>query len=102
MSFHVHSGMFLSHANKLKCGINIYARTLLVVQLAQALLYPPVKIKQMFSLDQEGVGVGGMREKNILFCFPQCPVYMAYKTCAVHITLNIRDANRKGLKKVTT
>lgn len=61
VSFHVHSGMFLSHANKLKCGINIYARTLLVVQLAQALLCPPVKIKQMFRLDQEGVGVGGMR-----------------------------------------
>lgn len=80
--------MFLSHANKLKYGINIYARTLLVVQLAQALLYPPVKIKQMFSLDQEEVGVGGMRRIY----------YSAFLgvLCTWHINrvlfLNIRDA----------
>lgn len=73
--------MFLSHANKLKNGNNIYARTLLVVPLAQELLYPPVKIKQMFSLDQEGVGVGGMKG-----------IYYSAFLSALCIWLNIRTA----------
>lgn len=72
-SFHVHSGVFLSHANKLKYGINIYARILLVVQLAQALLCRPVKIKPMFSLDEEGVGVGG--KTYIILLSPVSCVY---------------------------